>query len=166
MKNLKDKKQIFVEFAEVIDATGQENEKKAAKWVKEIEAEKEKRQLEEELKQKEFLEDNRRKKSTYNRVLAGFLTRMVIKIDTENKYELKVDFDELGVLVKLYEGGKLKGRRAFKSTGEVNYDFYAAFVLAIQAENTIDRLLGKLVSAKENKSGIILPHTKVWKKQN
>ncbi len=162
MKKVKDKKQIIGEFNEVIDATGQEDEKKGAKWVKEVEEQKQRELEEQERKQKEFLEENRRKKITYNRVLSGFLARMVVKIDTENKYELKVDFNEMGVMVKLYEKEKMLGQRAFKSTGNVNYDFYAAFVLAIQAENTVDRLLNRLVETKK-KSEIILPHTKLWK---
>ena len=145
-------------FGEVLEATGQENEHQGAKWVKEVEKNNEEKAQVEEDRQKEILEEARKGKERYNKVLENFLQRMVARIDWPKDFSYKVMSDEYGVRMDMWDGNLQKYSRAFKSMGDVKYDYHAAFVLAIQTENVVDKLTGSLVqSPLEKELALILP---------
>ena len=156
-------KKRAAEFEEVLDETGQESEKKAIKAVVEVEKAKEKERAKIKAVEDEILWSARKSKSRYNKVLADFLRRRVKRIDWPKDCSYQVEANEQGVSIEIWTANRAKFARGIKTTGVLKYDTYAAFVLAVQTENLIDKLEGRLAEQKTG-SGIILPKGAKWQK--
>jgi len=153
------RKRKLAETLEVIEATGQESEKKAAKWVIEVEKEREKKEEKAKAELKEKLWGSRRKKIFYNKTLLNFFKKRLRTIDWPLLYKYKVSSNEKGIEIEVITPQGVKYAKGIKTVGEPEYDLYGAFILALQTENLLDKLEHRL-AYQRTKSGIILPNKK------
>lgn len=135
---------------EVLDATGQENEEAAVKWVIE---ENQKEEAESDAvsnDQAEYFESLSKKGQvvTYSSALAKLLYNILnnfVEWPNRKDYHFYVGYStlKLGVTVWCPRG---KFGRGFTITGQRKYDLNAINVLIMQVENTIDTCIPKVES--------------------
>jgi hypothetical protein len=126
------------EFVEEIDATGQEDEEKAAKWVKEVNKQTD---LKSDIIKNDlltFLEDHSHGKiKTYELALENLTISIMKMIDFPPRWDWEVGSSIRGVAVRIRRpDGEIFGR-GFKPIHEQRYDLHAINVLIMQVENTI-----------------------------
>lgn len=136
----KESKLLAGEFEEKIDAMGQENEEKAAKWVIEendqIEKDKQK-SLDDAL---HFYTDKRKTVRGYGEALSRhlhyLLNHYVDWAGMKFKYESTYSSRGVGVIVQGPDGQTFA--RGFKPCGEPKYDIHAMKTLIWQTENIVE----------------------------
>jgi hypothetical protein len=143
------------EINEYLDATGQEDDAKAAKWVIETEKQKEKELQKEQIKKVEELERTRKwTKKEYIFKLAEMANEMAKSLDLPKGYIYRINFNDekLNVILKT-PTGKFFGR-GIKPCGITTYDYQAIETILLQCENTVDKLEAR---GQYRKDGIIVP---------
>jgi len=130
------------EMNEILDAVGQDDEKKAAKAVIELNQELEKKNKAKEERLQEYLQD-KSKHLTYNMILRNLLDALCSEVDLPDGFDYRVQEDEKGValIIKTPVGYFAKG---FKPIQDGKYDLNAVKTIRDNLENTIDRVKGKL----------------------
>lgn len=125
------------EFVEELEATGQENEDKAAKWIKEVEKANEKKVQEGRDEVKEFLKDKSRFK-TYEYYLARLLYKAIKgSISWPKGFQWRVTHNERGVAVIVKDPNKQWFSRGFKPAHHPDFDLNAVQKLYWACENLI-----------------------------
>ena len=144
------------EINEYLDATGQEDDEKAAKWVIETEKQKEKESQEEQIKKVEELERTRKwTKKEYIFKLAEMANEMAKSLDLPKGYIYRINYgdEKLNVMLKT-PTGKFFGR-GIKPCGITTYDYQAIETILLQCENTVDKIEKR---GQYRQDGIILPN--------
>lgn len=133
---------------EEIEAIGQENERKGAKWAGEWVQREERKERLRFLHHMEVLENLRRNKVAYFRYLAACLMEYAKDEYIPKKYRIEVDLTDKGIVVKV---GKRQG--AFAPCGLSKYDLRYCKVMAIKLGNTVAKLEGY---RRKSEGGIML----------
>lgn len=120
------KKKSAGEIEEIIDATGQESETKAAKWIEEIGKEDDHYTQEVKARDLETLEKkNQFKIIDYWQALADIMTRVAHQEEFPKGWRHHVFIDTKGIVFVLYSPDNRKFVRAMKPSHEPTYDFTA-----------------------------------------
>lgn len=149
----KRKTRVEGQVDEYLDAVGQEDEEKAAKWVIEVQDQVAKKNKNIEGMNLEKLEKSRRRKFDYLMQMVQIAEERFKLIDWPNGFVWKLgikDEDKMHLMFK-DAGGHVYGR-GIKCTGMQVYDLNAINVIATQAENTVDRIM----NPAKTESGIYL----------
>ena len=144
------KKKNIGEYKERLSVIGQENDTKAAKWVKEDFKE---RQIKEEYRRVldlTMLESLRKKtnKQEYLRYLGQVFVDFAKEEDIR-RYQVDVDITDVGIVCKV-KGTEFTG--AFKAIGVPVYDYVASKTMAVRLGNTIAHLEGY----RRDQGGVLL----------
>lgn len=148
------KEQKIGKARDILDAMGQDSEKKAKKWVIYFNRLAEKEELEENQLKEEKLKKNRRKKSDYFRILSEMLKNLAVSVERPIP-GLVVDagFDSVGVWVELKTYWGKTYKRAIKPTGIPKYDLPAIMTMVGSLEDT----MWKFADEKTTPKGVFLP---------
>lgn len=147
----KQSKRTAHEELEKIKETGQRNEKKAAKVLRQLTNQEE---AKESLEKEEFLyklTKLRKNRLLYSRFLLGLYFRFLADEDISKKYQFINDVTKDGVSVKI-KGTNFIG--AFKPSGEIRKDLMFVKVLAVRTGNTVAKLEGYI---RKSEGGVLLP---------
>lgn len=145
------------EEAEKIDIMGQENEKKAAKWVMENQKEEDKKETKEKADTLEKLTDARGKVFTYKDALHQALQRELLSWSHQlpTGYRWQGGITEKGIVLYISTPDNQWYARGMKPLGLPQYDLTCLTGLIIKALASIDELEERKL--KKTESGIILP---------
>ena len=122
----KSKKAIIGELAEEVEATGQESETRAAKWVIEKGKEDQKRQQAGKANTLELLEEkNKFKIIDYWRTVADVMTIFTEREEFPLDWDWRVVITDRGVVMRLLSPDKRAFVRAFTPSHIPNYDLVA-----------------------------------------
>jgi len=121
-------------FEEKLEATGQESDKKAVKWVKEEQKEREKKEKEIEAVKKEILENTRKKNNLYLNSLIKCLYGMVFELEWPKEFDFGVWHDGKGIVLAIKDKEKKIYKRAFKPSFNTEYDYNACERFTVWAE--------------------------------
>lgn len=137
---------------EELDAMGQENEVKAAKWV--IEKGKEVDQEEQQIKDlaHEILEKARKGKELYRQGLLKQVFRLIHTMDVPMGYHIGAFYTSKGLVVWVMHKKKWFAK-GMKVTGEVKYDLNGVDRIMVKAADFIDGLVD---DENKTESGIYL----------
>ena len=157
--NLPKEKRRRGETEETLAETGQDSEAKAAKAIIELQKEAEKREKEKEATWQEELA--RRRKSPrfleYKRKLAELLRERLGLVDWPRGYSYETFYNSKGVGLFFNSRFNRRYAQGISPTGDVRLDTNALHILATRAENTVDRLEGRLAwQVKAKEKGVIL----------
>lgn len=143
------------ELAEKIDAMGQDNEIKAAKWVKEQNKIDEAEEDEYKNKKTEVLERKSRYSFTnYKQYLADIVLDIIKNnLGVVRGWTYRSFYSDKGVGLVLLNGER-KFIKAFMPNNIPKYDLNACAILCLEAENTIDKIEQ---DKKKTVNGLILP---------
>jgi hypothetical protein len=153
----KQRKEKLVEANDILDAIGQESEKKGISETKYFMDQWDRRQWHENQLKKDRLDSSRKfRKMEYYRILAAMLQEEIADLDIPNGYMAWSEFTQSGVVVRLRDRWGKKYYRAFKPDGTPEIDFNAVVGLLTDVQNSVDKLE---YDARENlkQSGFILP---------
>jgi len=148
----KTRKKKIGKAVEVVDATGQESDKKAAKYV----IEEGKKYQKEKKKQEDIVMEDLTNKvkgpkiATYIHTLCKQAHDMVLSIGMPKEYQWGVWFDGKGIRLKVITPDKTTYNKAFKPTNDPKYDLFACNKLFWWAEDLYDGLEGNLIDSKPN----------------
>lgn len=155
----KKRQEVVGEVEEKLDAMGQRNEKKAAKWV--IENEKEEEKILDEIKAERMykLSASKKTSNTYIKQVMQILYNKLDELTWKKGYKWYVGWDGKGIVlsVQIKQGDVFK--RAFKPCFEPKYDLGACETLTVWAEDLFDYGEGNLETMK-TQGGIWLPPKK------
>jgi len=140
-----------------IDQMGQESEKKAAKVVKEVAEEEDKKEKEFQAKQLEILHKVKKKDKEYKKRLLFYLHSMIEEIDWPKEYEWGIWFDGKGVRLAVKDKNKVLHQRAFQVTNDPKYDLHACLRFAVWAEDVLD-LIEDRMDRMHQQGGVWLPN--------
>jgi hypothetical protein len=124
------------EELEVIEATGQESEEKARKWVKEVAKTEEKKEKEKHNKRLEYLEKQRKLPKTlnYKQSLMKFLHDLILEINLPKTFSWGVWYDGVGIRVDVADPMRNVRRRAFKISYSPEHDINACYLFSFWIE--------------------------------
>lgn len=127
------------QIVEEIEVTGQESEEKAAKWVIELEKQKEARKKKEEADFATYFDKQSKGKiKTYARQLELLLNHVLTYlVEWPPKYKFMTVSSPRGVGVMVKKPNGEYFQRGFKPVHDQKYDLNAINVLAMQVENTL-----------------------------
>jgi len=148
-------KKAMGEEIEELEATGQEDERKASKWVKE-KGEENKKELDKVQEDRLGVLDKQTsyKFEDYKRILAKYIHQELLSTDIPQGYLLRPFVTEEGVGLAMQTPDKRKFVRAFAPVNKPKFDMNAVELLVIAAENKIIAL----EEEKKNASVIIGPN--------
>ena len=142
------------EAREILDAIGQDSERKAKKWVIYFEELAERQELEKNQIREEKLQKQRRKKSEYYQLCASMLHDLVIKLERPIPgFSVSVKFSGNGIHVDLVDPWGRHFKRGIKPCGTPKYDIPAIMTLLGSTEDTMWKIADEKVTAK----GVYLP---------
>ncbi len=147
------KKKKAIDKIEELDAMGQEDEIKAAKWVMEKGREDEKEEKETKAIAEEVLQDARRTKERYYQKLLEQAFRLIHTIELPTGYHVGAFYTKSGLVVWVTTPKKQWFAKGMKVSGEVKYDMNGVDRLLIKACDFIDDLEEK---ASKTEGGIYL----------
>lgn len=138
------KSKKVAEIEEKIDATGQESDKKAAKYVIEEGKKHQEKQKKKEEKELDNLSIKRKapKIESYYFTLCKTIHDLVQELQFPKTYDWGVWFDGKGIVLKIRDKYKKSHIKAFKPTHEPKYDLAACYKLAWWAEDLYDAIEG------------------------
>lgn len=152
------KKQRPSDLAEELDATGQEDDKKAVKWVKEVEDKEQKdakKQEDDEMEQ--LLTKQRGTKNPYYEALYQMAKKRLSEYDIPSNYRVDVVLKPEGkIIFGLQRVGFRWYAKGMTICGEPKYDINCVDRMAIQTMVAIDELESQH-EKHQTKSGIQLP---------
>lgn len=151
-------KKRAADFSEILDATGQEDDKKAVKWVKEVEEQEQKDAKKRDADEMEALLDKQRgTKNPYYEALYNLAKRRLAAYDIPKNYRIDVLLKPEGkIIFGLQRVGFRWYAKGMTICGEPKYDINCVDRLAIQTMVAIDELESQHEKHK-TKSGIHLP---------
>jgi hypothetical protein len=149
----KNKLQKIAEQVEIVDETGQDNEKKAAKAVKEVMGEREKEAQQVVDKLKNELDGSVKSRNEYLTRLQKMLYVNLYRVDWPNGYQFRVRLTDEGILMELFDTKSRRFARGFKPVFDPEYDYTAVDMFVQFAENTVDVIEGRIKLNEE--TGII-----------
>lgn len=135
---------------ELLNEMGQESDLKALDTVQRYYKE---QQEDEEIKRREYtdrLQKLLRSKQGYQRYLCNILQIFLLQEDLPKSYTFTIESNDNGIVLIM---NKSDYHMAFSVTGIPKYDINACKITAIQAGNTVARLLGNFQTTKD---GIII----------
>lgn len=145
------------ELAEEIDATGQESETKAVKWVQEVEKRNQQEQTKQEANEQDILHKKRRyKKNDYFQSLLTMAQRRLAEYDIPKEYATSVQLRDNKLIFGLCKIGYRWYAKGMTICGEPTYDINCVERLVIQTMLSLDELQEQHEHHR-TKSGIILP---------
>ncbi len=149
------------QLAEELEATGQESEEKAAKWVIEKEKTEEAVRQQAEDKDQDILAHKRKyKKNDYFVALYNLAKRKISEYDINPGYNVDVILKDDGrIIFGLQKVGFRWYAKGMKICGEPKYDINCVERMVIQLFIALDELGNQHENQKTN-SGIILPKHK------
>jgi hypothetical protein len=137
----KQSKKAMEEEMEELAITGQESEKKAAKWVIEKGKEAQSEQKKEDTAQLEQLESKSRFKfEDYKRYLAGIMYKELFQTKIPEKYSVRPFITDKGVGIAFNTPENRRFVRAFAPVNVPTYDLNACMKLVYTAEDKINAL--------------------------
>lgn len=143
-------KRLRGEAEELIDAMGQDSEKKAAPIVQQYVKEQEQQEDLQRDIDIDLLKKKSNNKLLYQRSLLVILERFVKEERIPRKYTVYAESDDVGIVLGIEHTEYV---RAFKVCGIPLYDIHACKILAIQLGNTVAKLEGYFAKTE---SGIIV----------
>lgn len=153
----REKRRLRGETEELLDAMGDESDKKAVKVVQEYV--KEQKSLEQEQREMDVaqLKHFSNSRQAYQRYLIVVLHRFVKDEDIPKKYPLYVDSTDQGIVLGIAGTEYLA---AFKTSGMPYYDIHACKILAVKLGNTVARLEGNF---RTTDGGILVANEEEFK---
>lgn len=134
------KKEIMEDY-ERLDATGQEDEKKAVKWVQEDFKEDQTKQFKVEGNQVEWLERRRKRgDEDYLVGLASILWHQLKAVSWPLGFHFKVELEGVRMKATITDNYGREFAKGVKVCGDVKYDHHAVNKIAVEAENTLDQI--------------------------
>jgi hypothetical protein len=130
-------KQKLKQLQELDNETGVDDEKVGKTATQELMKEQEVIEKQEESQELQILNDARKSKSGYNRLIAFLLLKRLKYVDW-NDWSFQVAPTDKGVVMELVSPGKRYFRCGFETTGEAKYDLNAVNLYGQRAQDTID----------------------------
>lgn len=157
VKKLSKKEELIHQEAEEIELMGQENDRKASKFVIEKFDEQEKQEKEEQGKKLEELSKKRNapKIFIYIEQLAIYLREELREEKFPEGWHWKISLDRIshGISLTIFDEKKFKKTRKFRIIGDPKYDLHACTIFAYWAGDEVLKEIDK----REGKSDLILP---------
>lgn len=133
----KKRKKKIAEELEKIDTLGQDSEKKAVKWIKEVDKERIKEEKETESQEISSLTSKKKQVVTYKEELARILYKRLVKNVWPKGYRFIVNVTPKGLEVHIRNQKNKWYGKGISVTFMPEYDLNAAVILVLQADNTL-----------------------------
>lgn len=156
MPKKKSKATRIGEALEKIDTLGQEDEHKAAKWVKEEAAASEKIEKEKEAVLLEKFDKADTTIKSYSYMVAKTLHDFVLEINMPPTYQWGVVPTNKGIVLIIQDKNKKQHIRKFKLLHDPKFDLNACYHFAMWAEDVYDQCEGVLEA--KNQGGVWVPN--------
>ena len=130
----KKRKKELAEAQEIIEATGQESESKARKWVREVAKEEEKKQKKQKDLVLEQLDLSKKKDLSYKQHLLRILHELVKQAELPKTYSWGVWYDGKGIMLAIKTPDNNYHRRAFRISYSPKHDLNVCFLYSYWAE--------------------------------
>lgn len=137
------------DIIEIIEETGKEDERGAAKVVAEVERENEIEAKKIEADHKSDLQAVRKNRHQYIQRLKRMMFVNLYRVDWPDGYRFQVDADDRGLAVEFWDRGGSRYAQGIEVMQDEDYDYAAIDIMVYRVENTVDKLEGRGVYGPE-----------------